>query len=59
MSRVSSSILEKLKSFKPDVVSCTQCRIEANEMEMEDFVVSTFKLVRRLFQNESLVIMMN
>ena len=35
--RVSTSILEKLKIFKPDDVSCTQCRIEANEMEMEDF----------------------
>ena len=35
--RVSSSILEKLKIFKPDDVSCTQCRIEANEMEMENF----------------------
>ena len=35
--RVSSSILEKLKILKPDDVSCTQCRIEANEMEMEDF----------------------
>ena len=35
--RVSSSILEKLKIFKPDDVVCTQCRIEANEMEMEDF----------------------
>ena len=35
--RVSSSILEKLKIFKPDDVSCTQCRIEADEMEMEDF----------------------
>ena len=31
------NILEKLKIFKPDDVSCTQCRIEANEMEMEDF----------------------
>ena len=35
--RVSSSILEKLKIFKPDDVSRTQCKIEANEMEMEDF----------------------
>ena len=35
--RVSSSILEKLKLFKPDDVLCTQCRIEANGMEMEDF----------------------
>ena len=35
--RVLSSILEKLKIFKPDDVSCTQCRIEASEMEMEDF----------------------
>ena len=26
-----------LKIFKPDDVSCTQCRIEANEMEMKDF----------------------
>ena len=57
--RVSSLILEKLNIFKPDDVSCTQCRIEANEMEEEDFVVRTFKLVRRLYPNESLVIMMN
>ena len=35
--RVSSSILAKLKIFKPDDVLCTQCRIEANEMQMEDF----------------------
>ena len=34
---VSSSILEKLKIFKPDDVSWTQCRIAAKEMEMEDF----------------------
>ena len=34
---VLSSILEKLKIFKPDDVSCAQCRIETNEMEMEDF----------------------
>ena len=37
--RVSSSILEKLKIFKPDDVSCTQCKIEANEMEIEDFLL--------------------
>ena len=35
--RVSSSILEKLKIFKPDDVSCTQCKMKANELEMEDF----------------------
>ena len=37
LGRVSSSILEKLKIFKPDDVSCTQCSIKATEMEMGDF----------------------
>ena len=36
---VSSSILEKLKIFKPDDVSCIQCRIEANEMKMEAYAI--------------------